>query len=65
VLAIVAAVRTGRVLMVPSVKFLIPVLPEQEVLVSLGPAATGRMAFACTVGGQEVLRGALVQGAQP
>jgi 3-hydroxyacyl-[acyl-carrier-protein] dehydratase len=43
----------------PVVKFLDPVLPEQEVEVLADPPARGRVAFACRVGGRDVLRGSL------
>ena len=47
-----------RVAGLPTVKFLRPVLPGQEVVIRLQPAAE-RMGVSCTVDGQEVLRGTL------
>lgn len=58
--AVVASVRTGRVTSLPSVKFLAPVLPDQDVLVLLDARSGSRLAFECTFDGRCVLRGTLL-----
>jgi len=45
----------------PSVKFTQPVRPGQDVSVSCGDGSE-RIAFACAVGGRDVLRGVLTLG---
>lgn len=60
--ALILAQRPGRsVTGVPSVKFTQPVRPGEHVSVSCGDG-TERAAFACAVGGQDVLRGVLTLG---
>ncbi len=54
-----------RVASLSTVKFLLPVLPDQEVAVLLDEKPDGRVAFECTVAGQAVLRGTLVPGQAP
>jgi len=46
---------------VPSVKFTAPVRPGQQVDVSCD-AGSDRVAFACVVGGRDVLRGSVTLG---
>ena len=48
----------------PSVKFALPVRPGQDVEVSCDEGGD-RIAFACTVDGQSVLRGLVTLGARP
>lgn len=62
--ALIAQRHPGAVLGLPSVKFTTPVRPEQEVAVSCGDGP-GRIPFACTVDGQDVLRGTIVIGVRP
>ena len=59
-LALIAPQLPGTVAGVASVKFLLPVLPDEQVEVSLDPA-TG--AFACVAAGRTVLRGQLARTA--
>lgn len=57
-----AVIGSRRVASLSTVKFLVPVLPGQEVAVSLGERPDGRLAFECMVAGRAVLRGTLVFG---
>lgn len=54
VIAAIAPHRSGTVSAMPSVKFLRPVLPGEDVEVSFDPE---RVAFTCTVGGVTVASG--------
>ena len=64
--ALILAAHPGhRVAGMPAVKFTHPVLPGQEVAVSCAPAPGGRLAFACAVGADDVLRGTLVLAPPP
>jgi 3-hydroxyacyl-[acyl-carrier-protein] dehydratase len=57
-LALILADRpTDVVAGLDDVKFLVPVLPGSEVTVTCSESAPGRLAFACAVAGQTVLRG--------
>lgn len=65
--ALILAAHPGhRITALPSAKFIRPVLPEQDVQVrcQAGPdgRSDGRVAFACAVGADEVLRGTAVLG---
>ncbi len=63
--ALILARQPGRtVIAVPSVKFTLPVRPGQDVEVSCDDSG-GRVAFACTVDGRNVLRGSVVLGTRP
>ncbi len=63
--ALILAKQPGRtVIAVPSVKFALPVRPGQDVEVSCDEG-DDRVAFACAVNGQNVLRGSVVLGARP
>jgi len=55
--AMALALRDHRLVGFATVKFTRPVLPDEAVDVSAAPAANGRMAFACTVGGAPAIRG--------
>ncbi len=59
VLTLVLAVYPGRVVELPQIKFLHPVLPEQIVTVSAKAKADGRVDVWACVDGQDVLRGSL------
>ena len=48
-----------------AVKFLRPVLPGETVDVLAGPAAGGRLPFACTVDGEAAVRGTALLSAAP
>jgi len=62
---LILARRPGRTVVgVPSVKFALPVRPGQDVEVSCD-AGGDRIAFACTVDGQNVLRGSVTLGVRP
>lgn len=62
--ALILAQRPGRSITgVPSVKFTQPVRPGQRVAVSCGDDAE-RVAFGCSVDGQDVLRGVVALGEQ-
>ena len=57
-LALLLARHPGRGLAgLPGVKFLAPVLPGQEIAVRGDAGAEGRLGFACSAGGRDVLRG--------
>ncbi len=60
--AILAANPGRRAAGLPAVKFTRPVLPGQAVSVACAPAVEGRVAFTCTVDGDEVARGTLLLG---
>jgi len=63
--ALLLAQRPGRaVIGVPSVKFTQAVRPGQDVEVSCDEGGD-RIAFACTVDGQNVLRGSVTLGVRP
>ncbi len=57
-----AVIGGRRVVSLSTVKFLVPVLPDQEVAVLLDERPDNRLAFECTVAGRAVLRGTLVLG---
>ncbi len=62
VFGLISAQWPGRaVIGVPSVKFTAPVRPGQQVDVSCD-AGSDRVAFACVVGGRDVLRGSVTLG---
>ncbi|GAC1336759.1 MAG: hypothetical protein NVSMB18_00530 [Acetobacteraceae bacterium] len=60
--AILGAYPGRRAAGLPSVKFLRPVRPGQEVGVACALPQGGRVAFACTVDGAEVVRGTVLLG---
>ncbi len=65
VFALILAQQPGRtVIGVPSVKFALPVRPGQNVQVSCDEGGD-RIAFACTVEGQNVFRGSVTLGIRP
>ena len=65
-IAAVLATRPGRrVCGLPSAKFIIPVLPGQEVEIHCDGGDGARVAFACRVGGVEVARGVVTLEAGP
>lgn len=60
--AILGAHPGRRAAGLPSVKFVRPVLPGQEVGVACTPPQGNRIAFACAVNGAEVVRGTVLLG---
>ena len=64
--ALILAAHPGhRVAAMPTAKFTRPVLPGDDVAVSCNPGPGERLAFACTVGADEALRGTVVFGPLP
>jgi 3-hydroxymyristoyl/3-hydroxydecanoyl-(acyl carrier protein) dehydratase len=62
--ALILAAHPGQsVIGLPSVKFVRPVLPDQQVTVSWRNIADQRIAFSCSVAAQLVLRGSVQLGA--
>jgi 3-hydroxyacyl-[acyl-carrier-protein] dehydratase len=60
VIALVLQAHPGRMVVgLPQVKFLGPVLPDQEVAVAMAALAADRLAFVGSVAGRDVLRGTL------
>ncbi len=59
-LIMILAAQQARAAGLPSVKFIRPVRPGQEVVVACAPSGEGRIAFVCSVEDVPVVRGSLV-----